>query len=122
VLRAASIVMLILLLTTIVLQYNDPDGWIWMLIYGVALIPTVAALAKTWTGLSVVAAIGYYAGVVYTLPGGTAADPSHILTDLQMGEAGVEEAREAVGLLLCAVWMTVLGAIWWRNRNKTLVK
>lgn len=121
-LRYASIVMLLLLLLTIGVQYNDPDGPLWMLIYAVALVPTVAAIANTWTGLSIIAAIGYYAGFFYILPGGTVAEPAHILTDLQMGESGVEEAREAGGLLLCAIWMTVLGAVWWRNRNRKLVK
>ena len=121
-LRVISIVMLILILLSIVVQINDPDGWQWMFIYGVALVPTAAAIARTWTGLSVIAAIGYYAGFVYVMPRESIANISTLLTDLQMHEAGVEEAREAGGLLLCAVWMTVLGAVWWRNRNRTLVK
>lgn len=120
-LRAASVIMLILILLSIAVQYNDPDGWIWMLIYAMGLLPTVGAIARTWTGLSVIAAIGYFAGFFYMLPGSTVENPTHLFTDLQMGEAGVEEAREAFGLLLCAIWMSVLGAIWWRNRNRKLV-
>ena len=121
-LRGVCIVMLILLVLSIGVQYNDPDGWIWMLIYFVAVIPTVAAIARTWTGLSVIAAIGYYAGFFYQLPRESVKDVSTLFTDLQMHEAGVEEAREAFGLLICAVWMTVLGVIWLRNRNRKLVK
>ena len=121
-LRAASIIMLILLLLSIAVQYNDPDPWKWMLIYAVAVVPTLAAIVRTWTGLSVFAAIGYYAGFFYLLPSGALENPSHFFTDLQMHEAGVEEAREAFGLLFCAIWMTVLSAIWWRNRNRKLVK
>ncbi len=121
-LRGACIVMLVLVLLSVAVQFNDPDGWQWMLIYGVAIIPTVAALVRTWTGFSVVAAIGYYVGFFYLLPRESVQDISTLFTDLQMHEAGVEEAREAFGLLICAVWMTVLSAIWWRNRNRTLVK
>ena len=114
--------MLILLLMSMAVQYNDPDGWKWMVIYGIACIPTLAAIARTWTGWSVIAAVGYFAGFIYALPQSTVKNPSHIFTDLQMGEAGVEEAREAGGLLLCAIWMSVLGWIWWRNRNRSIVK
>lgn len=121
-LRVVSGIMLVLILLSIAVQINDPDGWIWMLIYAAAVVPTVAAIARTWTGLSVIAAIGYYAGFFYLLPRESIANPTALLTDLQMHEAGVEEAREAFGLLICAVWMTVLGAIWWRNRNRKLVK
>ncbi len=120
--RGVSIVMLILLVLSIAVQYNDPDGWEWMLIYLVAVVPTVAAIARTWTGFSVIAAIGYYAGFFYQVPRESLASVSALFTDLQMHEAGVEEAREAFGLLICAVWMTVLGIVWWRNRNRKLVK
>ena len=121
-LRIVSGIMLVLILLSIAVQINDPDGWIWMLIYAAAVVPTVAAIARTWTGLSLIVAIGYYAGFFYLLPRESVANPTALLTDLQMHEAGVEEAREAIGLLICAVWMTVLGGIWWRNRNRTLVK
>jgi len=120
--RGVCIVMLVVILLSIGVQYNDTDGWKWMLIYAVAIVPTVAAIARTWTGLSVFVAIGYYIGFFYLLPSESVASPSSLLTDLQMHEAGVEEAREAIGLLICAVWMTVLGAIWFRNRNSKLVK
>jgi uncharacterized membrane protein len=120
--RGICIVMLIVILLSIAVQYNDADGWIWMLIYAVGIVPTVAAIARTWTGLSVIVAIGYYAGFFYLLPSESVESPSSLITDLQMHEAGVEETREAIGLLICAVWMTVLGVIWWRNRNRKLVK
>jgi hypothetical protein len=112
--------MLILLLSCVAVQYNDPDPVRWMLIYGYGALVTGMAIAKRYTVLAPIGAILYLAGFIYWIPGATVADPSHIFTDLQMHEKGVEEVREAVGLLLCAVWMTVLSVVWLRNRRTTL--
>lgn len=118
--RIVSSIMLILLLSCVAVQYNDPDPVRWMLIYGYGALVTGMAIAKRYTVLAPIGAILYLAGFIYWIPGATVADPSHIFTDLQMHEKGVEEVREAVGLLLCAVWMTVLSVVWLRNRRTTL--
>lgn len=120
-LRVVSVVMLILLLLCVAVQYNDPDGPVWMLIYGYGTVVTALAVAKRYTVFAAVGFVGYLAGFFYWLPGIVVDNPSHILTDLQMGHQGVEEAREAFGLLIAAVWMLVLAIVRYRNRSRTLV-
>lgn len=119
VLRIISVIMLILLLLCIVVQYNDPDGPLWMLIYGYGTAVTAMAVAKRYSVLAVLGFAGYTMGFIYWIPGVVVEDPSHLFTDLQMGHAGVEEAREAFGLFLCAVWMLVLSVVWYGNRSRT---
>ncbi|GMV92981.1 MAG: hypothetical protein AMXMBFR82_27590 [Candidatus Hydrogenedentota bacterium] len=120
-LRVVSIIMFILLLLCVVVQYNDPDGLVWMLIYGYGTVVTAFAVAKRYTVFAVVGVVGYLAGFFYWLPGIVVDNPTHLLTDLQMGERGVEEAREAIGLLIAAAWMLVLSIVWYRNRSRSLV-
>jgi len=120
ILRVISVVMLILLLLCIVVQYNDPDGLMWMLIYGYGAFVTALAVAKRYTGFAIVGFIGYLAGFFVWIPGVVVDNPTHLLTDLQMGQRGVEEAREAFGLFLCAIWMLVLSVVWYRTRSRTI--
>jgi hypothetical protein len=117
-LRIVSVIMLLLLLLCVAVQYNDPDGPIWMLIYGYGTAVTAMAVAKRYSVLSVLGFAGYTIGFVYWIPGVVVENPSDLLTDLQMGHAGVEEAREAFGLFLCAVWMLALSIAWYRNRPR----
>ncbi|MCL4691611.1 MAG: hypothetical protein KJ060_03770 [Candidatus Hydrogenedentes bacterium] len=120
-LRVVSVIMLILLLLCVIVQFNDPDGLVWMLIYGYGTVVTAFAVAKRYTVFAVVGVVGYLAGFFYWLPGIVVENPTHLLTDLQMGERGVEEAREAIGLLIAAAWMLVLSIVWYRNRSRSLV-
>ncbi len=120
-LRVVSIIMFVLLLLCVIVQFNDPDGLVWMLIYGYGTVVTAFAVAKRYTVFAVVGVVGYLAGFFYWLPGIVVENPTHLLTDLQMGERGVEEAREAIGLLIAAAWMLVLSIVWYRNRSRSLV-
>jgi hypothetical protein len=120
ILRVISVVMLFLLLLCVVVQYNDPDGPLWMLIYGYGTAVTAMAVAKRFSVLAVLGFAGYTMGFIYWIPGVVVENPSQLFTDLQMGQAGVEEAREAFGLFLCAIWMLVLSVVWYRNRSRTI--
>ncbi len=121
VLRVVSIIMFFLLLLCVAVQYNDPDGPVWMAIYGYGAVITAMAIGRRYTVFALVGFIGYLAGFIYWVPGVVVDNPSDILTDLQMGHQGVEEAREAFGLLLTGVWMLVLAIVWYRHRSRTLV-
>lgn len=120
VLRIVSVIMLILLVLCVAVQYNDPDGPLWMLIYGYGTVVTAMAAVKRYTVLAALGFMGYAVGFLYWIPGVVVENPSHLFTDLQMGHEGVEEAREAFGLFLCAIWMLVLSVVWYRNRSRML--
>ena len=65
------------------------------------------------------AAAAFLAGTIYWLPGVDLSNPRSLVTDVRMNSLAVEETREALGLLICAVWMIVLGIVWLRKRSGT---
>lgn len=116
--RIVSIIMFVLLLLCIAVQYNDPDGWVWMLIYAVGTVVTWQAIRGKYTVWAPVAMAFYLAAALYWTPNEMVEHPENLLLDLRMHEKGVEEVREDIGLYLCAIWMAVLTVMWWLNRKK----
>ncbi|MGI8784119.1 MAG: transmembrane 220 family protein [Acidobacteriota bacterium] len=107
--RFANILMTICFLLSAAVQYNDPDPIGWGLIYGAAALACMAALAGRlhWIVPAVIAA----AALVWALtilPRVTLQSLGGMFESIDMISYGVEEAREAVGLLIVAGWMTVL--------------
>ena len=88
-------------------QYNDADGWKWIIIYlAVALIPTLKVFNKQWPLLN----IGITSAMVIMLIANThqvnnwlgAGRPAFIdyePTDIQ----AVEDIREYLGIVICVV-------------------
>lgn len=80
-------------------QYNDPDPMLWMIIYGIAaLISFAAAFNKTPHMLLWVTAAIFILGGIYMWPDrfeGVSIGGGQI--------KNIEEARESLGLFLCAV-------------------
>ena len=113
----ANRIMLAIFLFSAALQYNDPDPWIWMFYYVTAAAVTLLAIRKRPTWLAGVAAIAFYAGFAYCMPGWDL-DSILLLRDPKMSSIEVELAREAFGLLICAVWMSVLTFMWYRGKGK----
>ena len=111
-LRFMSRVMLILYSAAAVLQYNDPDLYFWMPVYGLAalwswMFWTGRRLPEPWVELF---AVGCLASALYvgtTLPEGT-------LNYRQ------EELSETGGLLVTAVWSLVLARRQRMARNRPL--
>lgn len=97
--RIANAIMLILFLFWAGFQYNDPDGLLWMAVYGAAAIECILYfmgrlprfLALSYGGLCAVWAV--------VLAIAVAVD----------GEFFFEErGREAMGLAICAIWTAFL--------------
>ena len=99
--------MIALLSLCVVVQYNDPDGVLWMLIYGYGLLVTAMAFFGKYTHLSALGAVTYFLLFVYVVPGWDW-DTVMLLTRPKMDTNDVELAREGFGLLIVAVWMVVL--------------
>jgi hypothetical protein len=102
-------VMLAAFLVCVVLQFNDPDAWAWMVFYGLAAVACLlAGLGRLHWGLPLgVGVIGVVWGgvIAFRIRGVSWSDLS---STLSMKTLEIEEAREAGGLLLAAVWMLVL--------------
>jgi hypothetical protein len=84
----------------VAVQYNDPDPLVWMLIYGGAGVASaLSALRKRVLVFALVLA-------AIALPW------SLTLATRVIGKQGLiesEEGREMLGLMIVAVWMSVLG-------------
>jgi hypothetical protein len=99
-----------------VVQYNDPDPLRWMLLYGsAAVVSAWAAAARLRPLVPLVIAAPALLWAMTLAPSVARQLPSllDLTGSLKMMAPGVEETREALGLMLVAIWMA---AIAWRNR------
>ncbi|MGB5371562.1 MAG: transmembrane 220 family protein [Flavobacteriaceae bacterium] len=107
----------ILCIVSAVLQYNDPDPLIWIIIYGLAALASIAfALDRlpNWPLMVL--------GVVYAL-GFLAVFPEEFVGfSLSSGDwKNVEEGRESFGLLILAL-VLLLFSFWGWYRKKAALK
>jgi hypothetical protein len=101
---------------SVVVQYNDPDPVQWMLIYGAAAVISAWAAAASVRPVipAAIAAVALIWGMTL-VPSVARQLPSllDLTSSIKMMAPGVEETREAGGLLFVASWMI---AVAWRNR------
>ena len=92
-------------------QLNDPDPIRWMAMYGAACALSLGVLFRRRTmpvaALAVLASAIVWAALI-AFGGPAASDYGHMFAAWEMKSPSVEEAREASGLLIVAVWMIVL--------------
>ena len=122
--RVANGVWALLFVYATAVQYNDPDPVRWMLVYGFASVACVRAAVMQRPGWFLPTAVGSIAlgWAAVWLPGVLAHPPAAgALTQYRMLNVEVEEARELLGLLLTALWMTVLAVVY-RPRSKVVSK
>jgi uncharacterized membrane protein len=108
--KGANRLMAVLFGIAAALQYNDPDPFRWMAIYGLAGLACLLALAGRLPRTAAVV-IGLAALVwAATLAPGVVGRVSfwELFESLAMKSEPVEEAREMGGLFLVAAWMAVL--------------
>jgi len=97
-------------------QWNDPDPLFWILGYGAAsVLSALAAAGRVSVLPNAIAAIVFLLWFASLAPSLVAA-PNEAFMSFEMRERSHEEPREAVGLVLCAVWSGVL-VVWSRRRR-----
>ena len=112
--RGLSLVLAAVFALAAGLQFNDPDPWLWSGAYlGAAILSLLAWREALSAKLAALAGLGFGLPALYWLPALLNA-PASAFGAWEMDGAAAEEAREAGGLLLCAVWS---GALWWRERR-----
>lgn len=84
------------------LQLNDPDAILWLAAYGFAVVVSLLDVRGTVGRLPLVGLIVYGAWFAMLAPA------------LGPGWFDDEVAREAIGLLIAAIWM---GALAWLSRS-----
>lgn len=94
-------------------QYNDPDSWVWALIYGnMAILCFMAFLGKFYKWWSVLSLIVYMVYFFYLTPAIIAFISEDFQENLRSGmtfeKEYIERTREAGGLLICILALTFL--------------
>jgi hypothetical protein len=109
--RGINGVMAALFLFAVVVQYNDPDPVRWMAIYGAACVVAVSAAIRGRAPRWLAAIVGIVA-LAWALDWAFGVSSlglyAHMFDAWEMKSVPIEEAREASGLLIVAVWMTAL--------------
>ena len=114
--------MLAVFLSSVLVQYNDPDNLRWSVIYGAAALNCLFAargqLHWSMPALVIVVAL-VAAGALATNVIGKASF-SDIFSSMEMKSIEVEQVREFGGLVIIAIWMTTLlftDSHWSKERN-----
>ena len=107
---AANILMLMMFVFSVIVQYNDPDPYVWMPVYGAAAVACALELAhklRWWFPTLVgIGSVGWAATIAPHVFGRVPF--LEMFSAWEMKNTGVEESREMYGLLIVAVWMIVL--------------
>ena len=114
-LSSANTAMFFVFLAFVAVQYNDPDPYFWMPMYGAAAL----ACWRAWRGKSVLF-LARTVGLVALVWAGFLAPEvvgkvsfSEMFSSFHMISVLVEEEREMFGLLIVAGWMGVV--LWIRS-------
>jgi len=115
--RVLSALMALLFLFGAAVQYNDPDPLQWVAIYIAAAVASLMAFRdrqpRWFAGLVGVVAEVWAATIARQVD---LASLGHMFDEFEMHSLAVEEAREATGLLIIALWMAML---FWRASSQT---
>lgn len=117
-LRIVSGIAMLAFVMSILVQFNDPDGWVWILIYlcpaafaGAGLFGKVEFMALPVSGL-------YMAGAAILMPWQDLDQLLDYVSQWQMKNDNAEYAREAIGLFLCAAYLEFTGIVWVLRRPR----
>lgn len=121
---AANGLLLAAFALAVVVQFNDPDPALWMVFYGLAAAACGLELAGRggWLLPGLVALVGVaWAAIIAPEALVHETRLADLFTDARMMNAGVEEAREALGLLIVAAWMAALTFTGYRRVRRSKV-
>lgn len=117
-LRALAAVMCALFLLSLAVQYNDPDPYLWMPIYGLAAVLAGLGSAGRLPLWPNAAALLLFL-VLFALWSPSLVSARHeAFANWRMQVATDEAPREAMGLALCAIWSAVQTAAALRRRDR----
>lgn len=111
--KGAALVMTALFVFAAAVQYNDPDGALWMAVYGAAALLNLLFITTrvSWLILAVASGIALlWAGTIIPEVWGQVSWRA-LVGRFSMKTEAIEKTREMVGLLIIAVWTAVQAAV-----------
>jgi hypothetical protein len=105
-------------------QYNDPDGLAWMVLYATAAAVAVglAGRGRLPGGAAAPALVAtvalVWAATLVFVGDRDLATPANLFGGWEMADASIEKSREVGGLVIVAAWMTFLAVVHARRRRR----
>jgi hypothetical protein len=114
--RIVSLIFTFLFIIFAVFQFNDPDALVWIAIYGIAALISLAVyFQKINLTFLIAATVVYFMGAIYMWP------PTFEGIFLDMGyKIEIEEARESLGLAICGLAMAFYSFAIYKNKRKAI--
>jgi hypothetical protein len=121
-LRALAAVMCALFLLSVAVQWNDPDPWLWMPLYGLAAALAGLGAAGRLPLAPNAGALALYLALFALWAPSLFGARGEAFTSFTMRAEADEAPREALGLALCALWSAVQTAAARYSRRATSVQ
>ena len=88
-------------------QYNDPDGLLWMSIYGAAAVITGLFVVQKlgWSAAAIATAAAFLGAGIIGMEAAREGAIASAFDTWQMQSVSQEKVREAGGLLVIGLWM-----------------
>jgi hypothetical protein len=108
-LRAVNSIVAVMFVISAVVQYNDPDPWLWVALYAGAAAACFVSGRFSWSralaALVAIASFGWATTMLGVLPDLQFAD---LFKSMQAQTPIIEEGREFLGLMLVGAWTVFL--------------
>ena len=114
--RITALIFSFLFILFAVFQYNDPDPFIWIPIYGVAALVSLAFYFKKINlPFLIIVTVAYFFGAIYMWP------PTFEGIFLAMDyKIEIEQARESLGLAICGLAMAFYSFALYKNKKRAI--
>jgi len=110
VMMTLNVVMALVFLASVFVQFNDPDPWGWVMIYGLAALVCLSGIRGPvrWPAAAVVglASLAWAISLAPDVVGKVGF--GELFDSMKMKDIRVERGREMGGLLIITAWMIVL--------------
>jgi hypothetical protein len=118
--KIANAFMLLAFVASVVVQFNDPDPWRWVLVYGAAAVACLVAFRPgSGPALPAIVGLAAIAWAAWLAPAALGhVGFGELFEAFEMKDTRVEVGREFGGLLIIVAWMAVLAGRALRNRRR----
>ena len=121
--KIANLLLGMLFVLFAAVQYNDPDAWLWIIIYGSLAVAFFLAAGRRYSGLlyGLILAAGVYEAVtlapdfLHWIEMGT----PNIASEMKTEEPHIELVREFLGIVITLLAVLFL---FWQSRRRFRVK
>lgn len=111
----------LIMLSFVVVQYNDPDPWLWMTIYGTVAIFLALGAFRIYFPVPMYIQMGLMAaGIIYLFPSVidwiTLEKGENLMQQMNNSKLYIEETRECGGLIVALSFLILLCSNFRKNK------